>query len=270
MNLYRSPNPHFVEKKADHSIITLLYDAHTHLPKHENQTLRSSNSSATLPNSTQRKYSIVNGTSPANWSAVLQFARNRLEVLPAIGLHPQQVVEAPADWKATFLQLLAENPTCSIGEIGLDRRYQTDHFEKQLDAFSWQLQQASKQNRPVSIHCVKAIGLLMETLRSDNLPSRGVHLHAYTGPVELIPELVKRGAYFSFAAMQLKSRSTKIPDRIRAIPIDRLLVETDTYYEQNASELINCYVSISEIHGISLNLLAESIEDNFKRYFFTC
>ncbi len=248
---------------------TLLYNAHAHLPDCKSQELEPLNSPVTLADFSDQSYSIINSTSSTDWSAVLRLAQSH-RIIAAIGLHPQNVNTAPTDWKNTFSQLLKDNPKCFVGEIGLDRRYQNDQFESQMDAFLWQLKIAREQNRPVSIHCVKAIGMLVEALRSFVLPPRGVHLHAYSGPAELISELVKRGAYFSFSATQLSSQNKKVRDRICAVPIDRLLIETDTSHEEDASRLLDCYVTIAGIREIHFDKLTASIEENFKRYFLTC
>ncbi|MGK0456416.1 MAG: TatD DNase family protein [Zhongshania aliphaticivorans] len=109
----------------------------------------------------------------------------------------------------------------------------------------------------------------MNTLRTHDLPSRGIHLHAYNGPVELIPELVELGAYFSFAAKQLEFNSEKVEDRIRAVPIQRLLIETDATYRNDFTTLHNCYTAIAEIREMSLEKLSESVAENFKSYFLT-
>ena len=239
-----------------------LYDAHSHLPDNHSQYGISGWDKTRLVGS------IINGVSPDDWSSVFEFTRKHSQTRPAIGLHPHSVYKAPNDWKKIFLELLDNNPICAIGEIGLDRR---DPYEKtveqQLDAFCWQLEQAHIRNLPVSIHCVKAIGLLMETLRSHDLPPRGIHLHAYAGPVELIPELDKLGAYFSFSARQLASQNAKVRDRICAVPTGRLLIETDEMFTDEGSSLVDCYTIVTEILGISIEQLAMNVEENFKRYF---
>ena len=258
--------------KAKHGIDFTMrmrfYDAHAHLPNLESGNYQTSNQASS--DSSERTYSVINGTSPDDWPAVLEFTRGDSRKLSAIGLHPQNVEKVSEGWKETLLQFLADNPECSIGEIGLDRRYQSNDFAKQLDAFFWQLQQAHNRNQPVSIHCVKAIGMLMETLRTHVLPSRGIHLHAYAGPVELVSELVEMGAYFSFSARQLELNNAKVRDRMRAIPMNRLLIETDKAHTEDASGLHNCYVTIAEMRGILVDQLAACIEENFKRYFLAC
>ncbi len=245
---------------------TRLYDAHAHLPDHEYENHQPPDAAAM--NSSDQRCSIINGTSPDDWSAVLEFTQGYSQALPAIGLHPHSVREAPEDWKETFLKLMDNHSVCAVGEIGLDRRDPDKEVIKaQLDAFRWQLEQAQGRNLPVSIHCVKATGLLMETLRSNQLPKRGIHLHAYAGPVELISELGELGAYFSFSARQLAYDNAKVRDRVRAVPTERLLIETDEAFTDDSSSLINCYTVVAEILGISFEKLAISTEENFKRYF---
>ena len=235
-----------------------LYDAHAHLPKagvHGNS------------RETGLQNCVVNGTSPADWLKVLELGRQDIRILPAIGLHPQWVDTTSGNWQVTFLKLLDEHSGCAIGEIGLDRRSQMPNHEEQLDAFLWQLEQAHLRNLPTSIHCVKAIGLLMSTLRTQVLPDRGIHLHAYNGPVELIPELYELGAYFSFSAQQLNSGNPKVVRRIRKVPVERLLIETDLAFSNDFSELERCYFMLAQIYEQSPEAFTQTIEDNFTHYF---
>ena len=243
----------------------LLYDAHVHLPSAR----KLKNYAAEPVNSrlTNLRCSIINGTSPNDWLEIIDFAEGNPRVLPAIGLHPLEVKTAPENWKKVFLQILNNNSVSAIGEIGLDRRNKSDVVEKQLDAFCWQMEQASVRDLPVSIHCVKATGLLMDTLRTHSLPSRGLHLHAYNGSLELIPELVEMGAYFSFAARQLERASEKVQNCICAVPIRRLLIETDAIYGGNLSALYNCYTTIARMREMSLNELSVCVAENFKTYY---
>ncbi len=226
------------------------------------------------------------GTCPADWPAVLELARAHTQLIPAIGLHPWQVNAAPADWKAQFVHALNSGAQ-AIGEIGLDKWIEGHDIERQQDAFRFQMAEAAQRNLPVSIHCLKAIGPLMETLRNIELPPRGIHLHAFNGPLELIQELTQLGTYFSFNAGQLKAAKTKVPERIRAIPLERILIETDApdflpppelgEFELPAPDSQAChpgnlrrgYEAIAHIRGISFEALAKQVEGNFIRLFQT-
>lgn len=107
-------------------------------------------------------------------------------LIPAIGLHPWKVNDAPANWQQQFLHAL-DHGTQAIGEIGLDKWIKDYDLERQQDAFRGQMAQVIQRNLPMSIHCLKATGPFMDTLRTIALSACGIHLHAYKGPTELIP-----------------------------------------------------------------------------------
>ena len=263
-----------------------LYDAHAHYAAHElgQHWQQISDDIAHIG----LQQAVVNGTCPADWPDVLRLAELDQRIIPAIGLHPWQVNDAPADWQAQFLHALASGAQV-VGEIGLDKWIEGYDLELQQAAFHWQLAQATTRNLPTSIHCLKAIGPLMETLRAAALPARGIHLHAYNGPVELIPELVELGTYFSFNAGQLKAGKSNVPERIRAVPDERLLIETDAPDmlpppELRAFELpqagnertlthpatLKCgYQAIATLRGSLLESLTEQVALNFQTYFLS-
>ncbi len=261
-----------------------LYDAHLHLADPALNPYRDQIEAGYQ--SIGLKQAVVVGTSPEDWPRVLEFCNNDPRLIPAVGLHPWRVNATPENWQQPFLQAL-DSGAQAIGEIGLDKWIEGYDIEQQQAAFQWQLAQATQRNLPVSIHCLQAIGPLMDTLRSVALPTRGIHLHAYNGPIELIPELVALGAYFSFNAGQLKPNKTRVPERIRAVPANRLLIETDApdmlppaelrSFELPSSEtgkppthpatLVDGYTVIAKARGTSLEKLAALVAKNFATYF---
>lgn len=229
-----------------------LYDAHCHLPK--------ANAHA----------SVINGTKPSDWPDVLKAAEQHEQIIPAIGLHPWQVNDAPDDWQATFLEHIADAQ--AVGEIGLDRWIEGYDIDRQEAAFGWQLEQAAERNLPVSVHCLKATEPLLRILRACPRPKRGIHLHAYSGSAEQVSQLAELGAYFSFHAGQFEGNAKKAPAAIRAIPADRLLIETDapdTLDDGNdyAKFLQRGYQRVAELRGVSIEALATQAQANFQKYF---
>jgi len=173
-------------------------------------------------------YAVVNGSSPADWAAVAALAARDPRNLPAFGLHPWDVPTAPAGWLDELRRVLVAHPAAGVGEMGLDRWVEGFDPLAQEAAFRAQLALAVELDRPLTIHCVRAIGPLMELVRTLPLPRRGFLLHSWNGPVELIPELARLGAYFSFSAHHLPERKAHLRDQFAAaIPADRVLVETD-------------------------------------------
>jgi TatD DNase family protein len=169
-------------------------------------------------------YAILAGTHPDDWQAVLELAANNERYLAGIGLHPRQVASAPPNWESLFTDAFNQGAQV-VSEIGLDFQKRTSDRRTQIAVFEFQLQFAAQRNLPVSIHLLNATGPFMEIIRASPLPSRGIHLHAFNGPLELIDELCALGAYFSFNGGQLHHQSAA--QRIVRVPAERILIETD-------------------------------------------
>ena len=173
---------------------------------------------------------VVNGTRPSDWGMVVDLAENYPDlIIPSFGLHPWHLneIQTTPDWLDQLQSLLDTTPNACIGECGLDRGIDDYDIEQQTEVFTSQLRLAATRNIPLSIHCVRAWGLLLETLESTPLPARGFLLHSYGGSAELIPRLVKLGAYFSFSGAILHQYKQKTRNTLTHVPADRLLIETD-------------------------------------------
>jgi TatD DNase family protein len=173
-------------------------------------------------------YAVINGSSPADWADVAALAVRDPRNLPSFGLHPWDVPAAPAGWLDELRHVLLAHPAAGVGEMGLDRWIEGFDPDAQEAAFRAQLALAVELDRPLTIHCVRAIGPLMDILRATALPRCGFLLHSWNGPVELVPELARLGAYFSFSAHHFPERKAHLRDQFAAaIPRERILVETD-------------------------------------------
>jgi TatD DNase family protein len=167
-----------------------------------------------------------NGAEESDWPVVLAQARAHPEIVPCFGLHPWYVSERSARWLEQLEWHLEAIPS-AVGEIGLDRWKEPRDEAAQEEVFRAQLAVARRREVPAMIHCVRAWGWLMEVLRSEAALPAGFLLHAYGGPVELIPPLVEMGAYFSYGGSTLDERKKLRRETLPQIPRDRLLLETD-------------------------------------------
>ena len=148
-------------------------------------------------------------------------------VHPAFGLHPwQRRRTAPVDWLESLASFLDRFPAATIGECGLDRWIRQPDIELQKDVFLAQLQLATERRLPVTVHCLKAWGPLLECLENANPPA-GFLLHSFGGTPELVRQLAPLGARFSFSGHFLHPRKAAVLDAFRTVPADRLLLETD-------------------------------------------
>jgi len=171
---------------------------------------------------------IVNGTCEADWPRVRDLAiRLPGLVQPSFGLHPWNCTGRSPGWLTSLQGHLDAFPRAGLGECGLDRWIEGFDLDDQTGVFRSQLALAATRNLPLTIHCLRAWGPLLECLRRNPLPERGFLLHSYGGSPELVDELVPLGAWFSFSGAFLHPRKQKVREAFRRVPADRLLVETD-------------------------------------------
>lgn len=205
--------------------MTPLDDAHNHLHDARLTALRPEFDSiaASIP----IRHSVVNGTSESDWTSVSELAARHPWIIPSFGLHPWQVKDRSPRWLQSLETTLLAHPTAAVGEIGLDRWIQDPDLDAQKECFAAQLDLARRLDRPCTIHCLKAWGLLDDALHAVDPPPRGFLLHSYSGSREMIPMWIELGAYFSISPYFTHERKSAQRDTFRQIPLDRLLIETD-------------------------------------------
>lgn len=168
------------------------------------------------------------GTTESDWPDVLALARERPGlIIPSLGLHPWHLAERSPAWLDTLERMLANTP-CGVGEIGLDHAIDSRDDATQDAAFLAQLRLARKLERPVSIHCRKAWGRLLELLRGEGGVPQGGLIHSYSGAPDVIPELESMGLYISFGGAITRSGNSRGHRSLSVVARDRLLVETDS------------------------------------------
>lgn len=171
---------------------------------------------------------VVNGTSEDDWPDVAALAARHPDfVHPAFGLHPWHAHRRSSNWLDVLSGFLDRFPRASVGECGLDRWIDEPSLDEQLDVFLPQLALARERDLPVTIHALKAWGPLLDAFEKEAPPKCGFLLHSYNGSPEFVDQLVPLGARFSFSGHFLDPRKAKSLDAFRAVPADRLLLETD-------------------------------------------
>lgn len=147
----------------------------------------------------------------------------------SVGIHPHAAGEVFED--ASYLERLAlwsrEEKVRAIGEIGLDYHYDFSPREQQKAVFAQQLQLAGELNLPVIIHSREALADTLELLKRYR--PKGI-VHCYTGSAEMVPEFLQLGLYIGFTGSVTFKSANKILKAAAAVPLDRLLVETDCPY----------------------------------------
>lgn len=210
-------------------------------------------------------------------SVLATCARYPQYLLPALGLHPEEVKE---DWStqldAIYSLLVTQRSTIvAIGEIGLDYYWDTTYKEQQLAAFRRQLEWAVSMDLPVMIHCRNAMDDCLRLLR-EFAPKglRGV-MHCFSGSRESAVEILKLGLYLGIGGV-LTFKNCKLKEVVPDLPVDRLLLETDAPYmapvphrgERNESRwMIHQLDMLADIYQIPVKELEQRLNLNTKRLF---
>jgi len=161
------------------------------------------------------------------WSGLMDISFKHSVIIPCFGLHPRALAWRSEDWRhklMTFLEISAS----AVGVIGLDYSLRACDRDSQQQLFIEQLRLAQQFERPVLFECHRAWDDLIAIINElDTLPP-GLLVHDYQGPVHRIEALISKGVYFCFPGNILLERSRRLERLLKAIPLDRLLVSTDS------------------------------------------
>lgn len=149
-------------------------------------------------------------------------------IYAGVGIHPEAVDETPDDYCDKLVEFVkGSDKIKAIGEIGLDYHYEGYDRDKQIRFFRQQLALAKELNLPVIVHSRDAVEDTLEILREFR-PS-GV-VHCFSGSAEVAKEILKLGMYIGFTGVLTFKNAKKALKALDAVPLDRLLLETDCPY----------------------------------------
>ena len=160
----------------------------------------------------------------AGWTDAHALAEPDL-VVPAFAIHPWHAHTAASGWSERLACLLERHPRAGIGECGLDTRVAAPSLDIQRPVLREHLRLARELKRPVTIHCLKAWGALIDLLLE--MPPPRFLLHSFGGSLETARRLIPLGAYFSCSGHFLHARKTAALEVFRHLPHARILIETD-------------------------------------------
>lgn len=198
-------------------------------------------------------------------------------VYAAVGMHPENIEDG---WEADLetIRALAQNESKvrAIGEIGLDYYWEKDERARarQQVVFARQMELARALHLPVIVHDRDAHADSMEITR--RYPDVIGVYHCYAGHVEMARELLKLGYYLSFTGVITFKNAKKAKEVIREVPIERLMIETDSPYmapepfrgRRNSSLYVHRMAeTIAEIKGMSAAEVERITTENGRQLF---
>lgn len=201
-------------------------------------------------------------------------AAHPAHVSMAMGLHPTEVGD---DWQEALHKIhdeLLSGIYTAVGEVGIDLYWDASRRTQQMKAFDAQLSLAEERGLPVIIHCRNALDETLEVLQSH--PAVSAVMHSFGGTAGDAERILQTGSYYFGINGILTFKKSTLPDAVKAIPTERLLLETDAPYlapvpmrgRRNESAYLTHTAScLAEILGIDMQEVADLTSDNARRLF---
>lgn len=205
----------------------------------------------------------------------VKFARKYSFMYAAVGVHPDEVGALNDETFAWMEELLLDEKTVAVGEIGLDYYWDNEPREVQKEWFIRQLELARKHDLPVCIHSRDAAEDTLNVMREYAKGLRGV-IHCFSYSPEIAKEYVKNGFYIGVGGVVTFKNGKKMKEVVKTTPIERILLETDCPYlapepyrgKRNSSIYLDRVAEeIGQLKGMTANEVIEATEQNAKTLF---
>jgi TatD DNase family protein len=195
-----------------------------------------------------------------------------------IGVHPHHAAEAPVPIPETLAEMTRHPRVIGIGESGLDYFYNKSPRDIQADSFRSHIRGARLAGVPLCIHARDAdddIALILQQER-DIDGKFDFLLHCFSSTRRLAEAALEMGGYISFSGILTFPRSTELREIAKAVPLDRLLVETDAPYlapvpfrgkRNEPAWVAHTAKVLAELRGLTPEALADLTTSNFRRLF---
>lgn len=195
-------------------------------------------------------------------------------VYGALGIHPENADEYNDEVKNEIITYVNGNKDkiLAIGEIGLDYYWEENPPRNiQKETFRKQMQLAKELDLPVIIHDREAHGDTLEILKEFE-GVRGI-VHCFSGSVEMAKECIKLGYYIGITGVVTFKNARKVVEVVQAVPLEKLLVETDAPYmaptpyrgKRNKSDYIEHIIEqIAHIKGVESLKVNLTLNSNFE------
>lgn len=250
----------------------MYVDTHCHLDHHEEL---SAGEQVRRARAAGLSLLVTVGTDLASSSQAITTAARFDEVRAAVGIHPNDAIEAtPRVLDA--IEELAAGPACvAVGETGRDH-YRDHTTPAQQDAsFRAHIDIAKRTDRTLMIHCRDAWPEVLDTLDEVGAPERVV-MHCFSGDLEVARRCAAAGYFTSFAGNVTFTNAGPLRDAAAALPLELLLTETDspflTPHPHRGAPNDPSYVpltlqALAAVHGLTAASMAATVRANAARAF---
>lgn len=216
-------------------------------------------------------------TKVSEFDKILAIAERFPNVYCSVGIHPHEAASEPETDTATLVKLAAHPKVVGIGETGLDYYYEHSPREPQMRCFLAHIAAARETGLPLIVHTRDAdedtAAVLTQEMGKGAFPGL---LHCFTSSPALAAKALDLGFYISMSGILTFKSAAELQETARGIPLDRLLVETDSPYlapiprrgkRNEPSFVVHTAAKLAELKDVSADTLARTTSENFLRLF---
>lgn len=197
---------------------------------------------------------------------------------PMMGLHPEDVTDDYSQVLDRMEELLKDfaHPYVAIGEVGLDFYWDGSRVRQQINAFSRQIEWAVRYGLPLMIHSRSAHSELVQTIRQYASEELFGVFHCFGGTLEEAQELLSFNNFVLGIGGVLTFKKSPLPDVLRQIPLQRIVLETDSPYltpvpyrgkRNEPAYVAEVMRKVADIYNVSPHEVEKVTNSNVKRIF---
>lgn len=216
------------------------------------------------------------GASLSSCRATLHLVQEYPFVYGALGVHPSETHELSVESLAWLSESCSKEKIVAVGEIGLDYHWNEPEPAVQKEWFCRQLELAREKKLPVIIHSREAAKDTLELMKERNAAEIGGVIHCFSYAKEMAREYLNIGFYFGIGGVLTFKNAKKLAEAVSYIPLDRILLETDSPYlapephrgsRNDSRNLIYVAEAVAQIKGVSTEDVIAATERNAQRLF---
>lgn len=208
---------------------------------------------------------------------MLQVCATDPNCYPMIGLHPTSVDET---WKERLQHirewLEKEASFVAIGEVGMDLYWDTTYCEAQKEVFRTQIEWALEYQLPLVIHCRNAYDEMLEVMEPYKHQSLKGIFHSFTGTLDEALRLLEYEGFMLGINGVLTFKKSTLPEVLKHIPLERLVLETDSPYlapvpfrgkRNESAYLVRTAEVLSDVYSVKIEEIEEKTAKNALKVF---
>lgn len=216
------------------------------------------------------------GCDLATSRAAVELADRYPFVYATVGVHPHEAKQIGDSWYDDLRRLAQHKKVVAYGEIGLDYHYNHSPPRLQRERFREQITLARELRLPIVVHTREAQDDTMAILKEENAADVGGVFHCFSGDARLAKDALDLGFLLSFSGVITFQNATMLRDIVKTVPMDRILVETDSPYltpaphrgQRNEPAHVRLVAEkIAAIQGMTVDQVAEITSQNARRVF---